>query len=121
LVKSAFTMAGIGFGGQGQNVGIAFVRLRPFTERRSAALSALAVAGRAMMALVPFSTFPSGAGSGAQNSIGIGIMGGMIASTTPGIIFVPFLFVIVRTVFKDGHVKRNAPQETDSTPKTIQP
>jgi multidrug efflux pump len=65
--------------------------------------------------------FASGAGSGAQNSIGIGVMGGMIASTALGLIFVPLLFVIVRTVFKGGHVKRNALQEADSTPETIQP
>jgi len=31
----------------------------------------------------------SGAGSGAQNSIGIGVMGGMIAATVLGIFFIP--------------------------------
>ncbi|MDR3497057.1 MAG: efflux RND transporter permease subunit [Ancalomicrobiaceae bacterium] len=40
-----------------------------------------------------------GAGSGAQNSIGIGVMGGMIAATVLGIFFVPMLFVIVRKLF----------------------
>ncbi len=38
----------------------------------------------------------SGAGSGAQNSIGIGVMGGMIAATVLGIFFIPLLFVLVR-------------------------
>ncbi|ALK09992.1 efflux RND transporter permease subunit [Blastochloris viridis] len=42
----------------------------------------------------------SGAGSGAQNAIGIGVMGGMIAATVLGIFFVPLLFVAVRRVFK---------------------
>ncbi|WP_119275332.1 efflux RND transporter permease subunit [Taklimakanibacter deserti] len=42
----------------------------------------------------------SGAGSGAQNSIGIGVMGGMIAATVLGIFFVPLLFVSVRRLFK---------------------
>jgi multidrug efflux pump len=42
----------------------------------------------------------SGAGSAAQNSIGIGVMGGMLASTLLGIFFVPLLFVVVRRVFK---------------------
>jgi multidrug efflux pump len=42
----------------------------------------------------------SGAGSGAQNSIGIGVMGGMIAATVLGIFFVPLLFVAVRRLFK---------------------
>ncbi|CCB65011.1 efflux RND transporter permease subunit [Hyphomicrobium sp. MC1] len=41
----------------------------------------------------------SGAGSGAQNAIGIGVMGGMIAATGIGIFFVPLLFVVVRRIF----------------------
>ncbi|KQZ01510.1 multidrug transporter [Pseudolabrys sp. Root1462] len=41
----------------------------------------------------------SGAGSGAQNAIGIGVMGGMIAATVLGIFFVPLLFVVVRRIF----------------------
>ena len=41
----------------------------------------------------------SGAGSGAQNSIGIGVMGGMIAATALGIFFVPVLFVFIRRLF----------------------
>jgi len=42
----------------------------------------------------------SGAGSGSQNSIGIGVMGGMISSTFLGVFFIPVLFVAVRRVFK---------------------
>jgi Cation/multidrug efflux pump len=37
----------------------------------------------------------TGAGSAAQNAIGIGVMGGMIASITVGLFFVPLLFYIV--------------------------
>ncbi|WBU32158.1 efflux RND transporter permease subunit [Rhodopseudomonas palustris] len=44
----------------------------------------------------------SGAGSAAQNSIGIGVMGGMLAATVLGIFFVPLLFVVVRRVFKSA-------------------
>jgi multidrug efflux pump len=44
----------------------------------------------------------SGAGSAAQNSIGIGVMGGMLAATVLGIFFVPLLFVVVRRVFKSS-------------------
>ncbi|WP_186202428.1 efflux RND transporter permease subunit [Burkholderia gladioli] len=40
-----------------------------------------------------------GAGSGAQNAIGVGVLGGMIAATVLGIFFVPLLFVSVRRVF----------------------
>lgn len=42
----------------------------------------------------------SGAGSGAQNAIGIGVMGGMIAATVIGVFLVPLLFVAVRRIFK---------------------
>jgi multidrug efflux pump len=42
----------------------------------------------------------TGAGSGSQNAIGTGVMGGMIAATVLGIFFVPLFFVLVRRVFK---------------------
>ncbi|QFY63905.1 efflux RND transporter permease subunit (plasmid) [Rhizobium grahamii] len=42
----------------------------------------------------------NGAGSGSQNSIGIGVMGGMIAATVLGIFLIPLLFVAVRGIFK---------------------
>ena len=42
----------------------------------------------------------TGAGSGAQNAIGIGVMGGMIAATVLGIFFAPLLYVAVRMTFK---------------------
>lgn len=42
----------------------------------------------------------SGAGSGAQNSVGIGVMGGMISATIIGIFFIPLLYVALRRVFK---------------------
>lgn len=54
-VEGVFTVAGFGFGGQGQNVGLAFIRLKPFDERKVAALKAQAVAGRATMAFMKFS------------------------------------------------------------------
>jgi hypothetical protein len=45
----------------------------------------------------------------------------MIASTAPGTMFVPLLFVIVREVFKGSHVKRNTLREADWAPVTIWP
>ncbi|UXT24000.1 efflux RND transporter permease subunit (plasmid) [Agrobacterium tumefaciens] len=45
-----------------------------------------------------------GAGSGAQNSIGIGVMGGMISATVLGVFFIPLLFVIVRRIFRSKAV-----------------
>jgi multidrug efflux pump len=40
-----------------------------------------------------------GAGSGSQNAIGTGVMGGMISATFLAIFFVPLFFVIVRRIF----------------------
>jgi multidrug efflux pump len=40
-----------------------------------------------------------GAGSGAQNAIGTGVMGGMISATFLAILFVPVFFVVVRRAF----------------------
>ncbi|MBP0617685.1 efflux RND transporter permease subunit [Jiella mangrovi] len=40
----------------------------------------------------------TGAGSGAQRAIGIGVMGGMIAATVLGVFFVPLFYVLVMSV-----------------------
>jgi multidrug efflux pump len=40
-----------------------------------------------------------GAGSGAQRAIGTGVLGGMVAGTFLGIVFVPLFFVVVRRLF----------------------
>jgi multidrug efflux pump len=42
----------------------------------------------------------SGAGSGSQNAIGTGVVGGMIAATVLAIFLVPVFFVVVRRIFK---------------------
>ncbi|PJG52729.1 hydrophobe/amphiphile efflux-1 family RND transporter [Bradyrhizobium forestalis] len=47
-VAGVFAVSGFSFAGQGQNVGLAFVSLKPFDERKSPASSAQAVVGRAM-------------------------------------------------------------------------
>ncbi len=47
-VESVFGIAGFGFAGSGQNVGMAFVKLKDWDERRRPDLHAKAVAGRAM-------------------------------------------------------------------------
>jgi multidrug efflux pump len=39
-----------------------------------------------------------GAGSGARNSVGTAVAGGMLASTVLSIIFIPVLYVIIRTM-----------------------
>ncbi|UCI05257.1 efflux RND transporter permease subunit [Mesorhizobium sp. B1-1-8] len=58
----------------------------------------------------------SGAGSGAQNSVGIGVMGGMIAATVIGVFLVPLLFVTVRRIFKGRLAKQDTGQDSGETP-----
>jgi multidrug efflux pump len=53
----------------------------------------------------------SSAGSGAQNALGISIIGGTLASSILVVVFVPMFFVIVRRIFPgktDTSVKENA-------------
>jgi multidrug efflux pump len=53
----------------------------------------------------------SGAGSGSQNAIGTGVLGGMIAATALGLLFVPLFFVIVsRLVARRARRRRDVVQ-----------
>jgi multidrug efflux pump len=65
-----------------------------------------------ILGVTPLAT-ASGAGSGAQNSIGIGVMGGMIAATFIGVFLIPLLFVTVRRIFKGKQAK---PAEETAAP-----
>ncbi len=47
-VESVFTIAGFSFAGSGQNAGLAFVKFKDWSERKSAENSANAIIGRAM-------------------------------------------------------------------------
>ena len=47
-IKSAFTVAGFSFAGQGQNMGLAFVQLRDWSERKRPDQEVRAIANRAM-------------------------------------------------------------------------
>jgi multidrug efflux pump len=42
----------------------------------------------------------SGAGSGAQNAVGTGVLGGTIAGTVLGIFFTPLFYVVIKRLFK---------------------
>jgi multidrug efflux pump len=53
----------------------------------------------------------TGAGSGSQNAIGTGVLGGTIAGTLLGIFFVPLFFVVVRRVFGRDAAGRPAAAE----------
>lgn len=41
----------------------------------------------------------TGAGSGSQNAVGTGVLGGVLTSTFLGIFFIPMFYVWVRTLF----------------------
>ncbi|MQB45681.1 efflux RND transporter permease subunit [Rhizobium sp. ICMP 5592] len=58
----------------------------------------------------------NGAGSGSQNSIGIGVMGGMISATVLGVFFIPLLFVSVRRIFKGKVGATGATQPETASP-----
>ncbi|MBU4176994.1 MAG: efflux RND transporter permease subunit [Proteobacteria bacterium] len=53
-VEAIITIAGFSFAGRGQNMGLAFVRLKDWNLRKSKELKAAAVAGRAMQAFSQF-------------------------------------------------------------------
>jgi len=67
------------------------IRLRPI------AMTSIAF----LLGVLPLA-LATGAGSGAQNSVGIGVVGGTLAGTLIGIFFVPLFFVLV-----SGGVKRD--------------
>ena len=50
----------------------------------------------------------SGAGSGAQQAIGTGVLGGMLVGTLLGVFFIPLFFVVVQRVFNRKKYGKNA-------------
>ena len=42
----------------------------------------------------------TGAGSGSQNAIGTGVLGGTIAGTLLGLFFIPLFYVVIKRIFK---------------------
>ncbi len=63
----------------------------------------------------------TGAGSGSQNAIGTGVMGGMISATVLGIIFVPLFFVLVRRVFGGKKLPGGPPEALPQAAKAAAP
>lgn len=65
-----------------------------------------------ILGVLPLAT-ASGAGSGAQNAIGIGVMGGMISATILGVFFAPLMFVLVFKLFKRSEPELEAIPDAD--------
>ena len=58
----------------------------------------------------------TGAGAGAQNAIGTGVLGGMVTATVLVIIFAPLFYVLIEKIFGKGR-KRKAAAEPESLPE----
>jgi multidrug efflux pump len=76
------------------------MRLRPI------AMTALTF----MLGVTPL-MLASGAGSGAQNAIGTGVFGGMLAATSLAIFFIPVFFVVIFTLAQKITGKTPAKQQ----------
>ncbi|SQH74699.1 multidrug efflux system protein,AcrB/AcrD/AcrF family protein [Shewanella benthica] len=57
----------------------------------------------------------TGVGSGSQNAIGTGVLGGMMSSTFIGIFFIPIFFVVVERLFSKREKKKAVEAETSAT------
>jgi HAE1 family hydrophobic/amphiphilic exporter-1 len=68
-------------------LGAARIRLRPIL------MTSLAF----ILGVMPLA-FATGAGAAARNSVGTAVAGGMIASTVLSVVFIPVLYVIIRTL-----------------------
>ncbi|OTG85940.1 hydrophobe/amphiphile efflux-1 family RND transporter [Acinetobacter sp. ANC 4558] len=54
----------------------------------------------------------TGAGAGSQNSVGYGVLGGVLSSTLLGIFFIPVFFVWIRSIFKYKPKKLNNQEQS---------
>jgi hydrophobe/amphiphile efflux-1 (HAE1) family protein len=69
----------------------------------------------------------SGAGSGGQNAIGTGVVGGMFSATILAIFFVPLFFVVMLRLFRvqrwvpKGDAPANPPSSTEHSPDPLPP
>ena len=58
----------------------------------------------------------TGAGSGAQNAIGIGVIGGVVAGTVLAVLFVPLFFVLILRMFRARRSGEAAPAHAAALP-----
>jgi len=57
-----------------------------------------------------------GAGSASQNSVGTGVVGGMLSATLLGVFFIPLLFVVVRRLFPARPARQPKPSLGQEVP-----
>jgi HAE1 family hydrophobic/amphiphilic exporter-1 len=58
--------------------------------------------------------FANGAGEAGRHSVGTAVAGGMLVSTVLNLVFIPVLYVLVRTVAPGGHRAVGLPVETEA-------
>lgn len=71
-----------------------------------------------ILGVTPLAT-ATGASSGAQNSIGIGVMGGMLAATLLGVFFVPLFFVLVSALTSRLRGEKSARGQADGRQEPV--
>jgi len=99
IVEFAEQLRERGLGIQDAAVEAGRIRLRPIL------MTSLAF----ILGVMPLA-FATGAGAGARNSVGTSVAGGMLASTFLSVIFIPVLYVVIRS-WAPGKVRRSAGDE----------
>ncbi len=61
----------------------------------------------------------TGAGAGAQNAIGTGVLGGMVTATVLVVVFAPLFYVLIEKLFGKQR-KREAAQSAETNPSRDQ-
>ncbi len=85
-------------------IGAARIRLRPILMTSFAFI----------LGVLPLA-FATGAGAAARNSVGTAVAGGMVASTVLSIVFIPVLYVIIRTLVPGRRVEANGNTALEGT------
>jgi HAE1 family hydrophobic/amphiphilic exporter-1 len=96
IVEFAEQLRERGLGVQDAAVEASRIRLRPILMTSFAFI----------LGVLPLA-FASGAGAGARNSVGTSVAGGMLASTLLSVIFIPVLYVVIRS-WAPGTLRRRA-------------
>ena len=59
----------------------------------------------------------TGAGSGSQNAVGTGVLGGTITATALGIFFIPLFYVVIKRIFKGRPVELGSHDTPPAPPR----
>jgi multidrug efflux pump len=73
-----------------------------------------------ILGVVPLA-ISNGAGSGSQNAIGTGVIGGMLTATFLAIFFVPAFFVVMLRVFKVKRMSETGDPHDPNDPRHVRP